>query len=128
MKRRHRRITQTDFRIARDACLRDIANDIRSKPQHMLKVEDLNIMKYTKYSVSEKRLFEFILDRYPTSSEELTRKFYGKNAVPFHSRKIIIGMITSIQRKMDANKEPFRLVKSDPRGPYPINVWLEPRE
>lgn len=88
---------------------------------------------HTKYSVSEKRLFA-LLSEEPISSETLSEKFYSKHPepgasqMPFHGRKIIIGMVTSIQRKMDVNKEPFRLVKSDPRGPYPINVWLEPRE
>ena len=36
MRRRHRRITQADFYAARDACLRDIANDVRSKPYHLI--------------------------------------------------------------------------------------------
>ena len=80
---------------------------------------------WTKYSPSEKRLFALLSEK-PISSEKLSEKFY-KGATPFHGRKIVIGFITSMQKKADVNKEPFHVMKSQPRGPHPINVWLEPR-
>jgi hypothetical protein len=82
---------------------------------------------WVKYSPGEKKLFA-MLSKDAQSSEELSDKFYnGATHFPFHCRRTIIGLINSIQKKADVNNEPFRVVKSQPRGPYPINVWLEPR-
>lgn len=55
---------------------------------------------------------------------ELMKKKYGKN-VPFHGRIIIIGTLRSLMRKVVYNKEPFRIKKSERRGPHPIEFWIE---
>ncbi len=78
-----------------------------------------------RYSPGERKLFSLLTDK-PMSSEALSEKFYrGHKEVPFHGRKIVIGLVTSIQKKVNANKEKFQIMKSDRKGPHPIEVWIE---
>lgn len=83
--------------------------------------------KSVRYSPGERRLLALLSDK-PISSEELSKKFYRDDQTPFHGRKIIIGLISSIQKKAEANKEAFSVMKSDRKGPHPIEVWVKKRK
>lgn len=81
-----------------------------------------------KYSPGEKRLFALLpSDSTPVTSERLTAERYRGNSVPFNARKITIGLLSSLSRKIDRNKEPFKLIKGPRAGPHSIELWLEKR-
>lgn len=84
----------------------------------------LNPDSKVRYSEGEKRLFA-LLGKEPLTSTIIAKKYYGRGEVPYHSRKIIIGLISSLQRKTKVNRETVRVAKSERKGPYPIEVWLE---
>ena len=76
-----------------------------------------------KYSKGELAAFKALSDK-ARSSTIIVEKVYPAD-VPYNGRKIVIGMLKSLQRKMVANKEPFKLVSSERSGPHPIEFWLE---
>lgn len=76
-----------------------------------------------KYSSSEQTAFS-ALGIKPRSSTDIVEKFYS-GKVPYNGRKIVIGMLKSLRRKMLANKESFKLCNSDRAGPHAMDFWLE---
>jgi hypothetical protein len=60
------------------------------------------------------------------TTEELTKKRYAGETVPFNARMIVLGALTNLIRKVDYNREDFRIVKGIRKGPAPIEVWVEP--
>lgn len=82
-----------------------------------------------KYSPNEKHLFS-LLGADERSSTDLATRFYkikGKQ-MPFNARKIVVGLVSGVQKKVAANREPFRVMKSERNGPHPIMIWLERRK
>lgn len=83
-----------------------------------------------RYSPEEQRIFRLLpKDGRQRSSTAILNRFYGvaDQGPPFHKRKIVIGLLSSLMRKTDCNKEHFRVCKTKRSGPIPISFWLEPR-
>lgn len=76
-----------------------------------------------KYSKSEQNIFS-ILGAKAKSSTDIIAKVYPKG-VPLNGRKIVIGAIKSLKKKMAINKEPFKLCNSELNGPHAMEFWLE---
>jgi hypothetical protein len=82
-----------------------------------------------KYSESEQKLLNLIPKNGNTiTTEELTKKRYRSEEIPFNSRAIIGATLTQLIRKVDRNKENFRIRKGRRRGPMPSEVWVERRK
>lgn len=79
-----------------------------------------------KYSNGEQAVFK-ALSTTPRSSTVMLEKVYpdGKGDMPYNGRKIMIGMLKSLRRKMLVNKEPFKLCNSERNGPHAMEFWLE---
>lgn len=77
-----------------------------------------------KYSNGEQACFK-ALSAQARSSTDILGKIYPKNGVPYNGRKIVIGQLASLRRKMQANREPFKLLNTERSGPHPMEFWLE---
>jgi hypothetical protein len=90
----------------------------------MNKQEKLKI----KYSDSERRLLDLIpLNGTAITTEQLAEKRYAHEEVPFNSRAIVNATLTQLMRKVDRNKENYKIRKGKRRGPMPSEVWVEKR-
>lgn len=79
------------------------------------------------YSPAERALFELLpVKPKRISSTELVTQRYGSE-VPFHAQSIIRSTMDSLIRKIEANREPFRVLKTPRAGPKPTEFWLEKR-
>jgi len=81
-----------------------------------------------RYSEAEQRLLDLI----PTNgkkitTEELAAKRYANEETPFNSQAIVRATLAQLMRKVDKNKESFRIRKGRRRGPRPSEVWAEKR-
>jgi hypothetical protein len=81
-----------------------------------------------RYSEAEQKLLDLI----PTNgkmitTEELALKRYSHEEVPFNSRAIVLATLTQLIRKVDANRENFKIRKGKRRGPMPSEIWVEKR-
>jgi hypothetical protein len=84
--------------------------------------------KKMKYSNSEQKLLNLIpTDGTPISTEELAIKRYEGEKVPFNSRGIVLATLSQLMRKVDHNKENFRIRKGRRMGPIPSEIWVEKR-
>jgi hypothetical protein len=82
-----------------------------------------------KYSDSEQRLLNLIpTDGRQITTEQLAAKRYAKEEVPFNSRAIVNATLTQLMRKVDINRENFKIRKGKRRGPAPSLVWVEKRK
>lgn len=62
------------------------------------------------------------------STEELTKLFYNGRIEPFNGRLVVIGMVRSLQRKIDTIKtSPVYVHATERSGPYPMFVWRSNR-
>lgn len=78
-----------------------------------------------KYSNGEQACFK-ALGVKPKSSTDIMEDFYKEEyVVPYNGRKIVVGMLASLKRKMLANKEKFKLISTDRKGPHAMEFWLE---
>jgi hypothetical protein len=75
-----------------------------------------------RYSKGEQKLFKLLSTR-KLSSTELVERYYNGNET-FNSRKIMIGLLRSLGRKMAANRESFKLLSTDRSGPRAMFFWL----
>jgi hypothetical protein len=81
-----------------------------------------------KYSNSEQKLLDLIpRDGTPISTEELADKRYEGEKVPFNSRGIVLATLSQLIRKVDHNKENFKIRKGRRMGPIPLEIWVEKR-
>jgi hypothetical protein len=80
-----------------------------------------------RYSPSERRAFHAVpQDGTPINTLDIIERVYKENK-PFHARQMILGVMTSLANKIDANHEAFMILKTKRAGPNPISFWLEPR-
>lgn len=80
------------------------------------------------YSDGEQKLLDLIpKNGSRINTEEITLKRYAKEGEPFNARAIIRATLTQLIRKVDQNREPFRIRKGKRSGPWPIEVWTEKR-
>jgi hypothetical protein len=79
-----------------------------------------------KYSDRERDIFRLLpQDGKTIDTNKLVQRYYRKQ-IPNHPGATIIGTMRSFMRKIERNKEPFRIKKSVRAGPYPIEFWIEP--
>ena len=83
--------------------------------------------EYQNYSKSEQKLFDLMpKDGVKISSIDLTEKRRKKWKWNIeHGRNAVSVTMGSLMRKIDNNREPFILLKSEQKGPYPLEFWLE---
>lgn len=79
-----------------------------------------------KYSNGEQRILALLTAR-RASSSEIARGYYGKTEIPFHGRKIVIGLLSSLRRKADLKRDKFRVKSTKRSGPKAMEFWLETR-
>lgn len=77
------------------------------------------------YSEAEKKLFGLLSTRERRSTSELVQLKYDGETVPFHAKGIIRAIANSLTAKVERNGEPFTIMKSARRGPYPVEFWIE---
>lgn len=80
-----------------------------------------------RYTPREQKLFRIIARRKLINTLEVMEKLYTNgDETPFWARQSALQAIGSLQRKIEANAEPFRLVKSKPKGgPHPAQFAIE---
>lgn len=82
--------------------------------------------KPIKLSKSEERLLKLIpKDPKRITTKALAISFYKGLQVPFNGQKIVMGTLNGLMRKLQANKSPVQVFKSERQGPKPIEVWSE---
>ncbi len=75
------------------------------------------------YSAAEKEAFA-LLSRKPQTTSLLVERL-GKEEL--FAPNSLIGVLGTLARKVRINEEPFRVMKSQRRGPHPIEHWIEKR-
>lgn len=79
-----------------------------------------------RYSKTERLVFEALpADGRKITTVALTDKIYGRRQRPFNARQNVLSILNTLVRKVKANKEPFKLKRSERRGPHPIEFWVE---
>jgi len=78
------------------------------------------------YSPMERTLFKFLSSGKRLNSTELIQKFY-KDTISehFHARETVNAALTSLRRKLEFNKAPIQLKRSQLSGPRPVEWWVE---
>ena len=76
-----------------------------------------------KYSKGEQRIFALLSGK-KVSSTDIVARHYGTDE-PINGRRIVIGTLSSLRRKIAANNEPFRLMSTERSGPHAMEFWLE---
>ena len=76
-----------------------------------------------KYSPQEERMFS-LLTKQPQDTAQLRGKFYGREP-PFHARSAIIAILHNLTKKIEANREPFKVKQTPRAGPQPSSFWIE---
>lgn len=59
------------------------------------------------------------------TSTKITDRYYGKGNIPLNGRKIVIGLLSSLKRKVTMNRESFKVMKTKRSGPLPMSFWIE---
>jgi hypothetical protein len=83
-----------------------------------------------KYSERELEVFNIIKQHSSRiHSSDLTAKFWkGKpNKPPINYHQVVMGVLTTLIKKVNHNKESFVVKKSPSRGPHGITAWIEKR-
>ena len=79
-----------------------------------------------RYSPTEQRILALLPeDGTKLSSDEIIDLHYGKRKRPFNARQTVIGALRTLIRKSVKNREPFRICKSERKGPHPMKFWIE---
>jgi hypothetical protein len=68
-----------------------------------------------------------LLGAKPKTTTELVESFYKDKKRPFFDQTAFRATMTTFIKKVDANLEPFQIVKSTRRGPQPSTYFLEER-
>ena len=93
----------------------------------MLTTFQLSEAPAIKYSQREKLVFDAILSKGSrTTTREIAEKVFPDNKV-FHVKATVNSALSSLKKKLDYNKEPFKIKISGHAGPNPMEVWLEHR-
>ena len=78
-----------------------------------------------RYSPSEQRAFNALLKKQPASTVDLVKAIYSrKGNQPHNSRQVVLGVMTSLQRKVTMNDEPFVIERTERANPYPVEFWI----
>jgi hypothetical protein len=76
------------------------------------------------YSAREERALHLLKSK-PQASTTLCKLIYHPAAPPFYGQQTIVGLLSTLARKVELNDEPFRVCKTDRAGPKPIFFWKE---
>ena len=89
---------------------------------------ELSTEREISYSPMERKLFEILKNGDDSlNTVTITEKFYRGRDKPFHGRKIVYSTLTSLKKKVDANREAFRIQTSQRAGSEPLRYWVEAR-
>lgn len=77
-----------------------------------------------KFSPSEQKALN-LLKTAPQNTTALIKLYFQPDQPPFNSRQIVVGVLSSLMKKAQASKAPFRIRKSKRAGPQPIKFWIE---
>lgn len=81
-----------------------------------------------RYSPGERRVFSFLRGKEaPRDTEKLISLHYDGSRPPFHGRRVVTGLLSSLARKAELNGEPFQVCSTGRMGPVSMAYWLEPR-
>lgn len=84
--------------------------------------------RHLRYSPRERRFFALLpKDGKAINTKKLIERYYKDDELPGHPHANIIDMAGSLIEKIEKNKEPFRVKRTDRRGPHPIEFWVERR-
>jgi hypothetical protein len=78
------------------------------------------------YSPSEKNLIELLAANRGRRLNSLTivsMSYQGRR--PTHARRSVVSTLNLLAKKMRKNKEKIRIMKTERRGPYPVEFWVE---
>ncbi len=90
----------------------------------------LKAVETVRYSRTEQQLFKLLPQNGKRiTTEELIERVYDgrKRARPLNPRQSMNSALTRLREKVLRNKEPFRIEKSELRGPHPAEWWIERR-
>ena len=86
----------------------------------------MHAMSKVAYSPTEEKLLGLLPPRGgPITSEELAEKLYPPGEAPFNARASVRAMMKNLIRKVEHNKEDFRIAQADRSGPNPMSYWKE---
>ncbi len=81
-----------------------------------------------RYSTMEERLFRLLpKDGSRISTDVLVGRYYKERSAPMNPMNVIVGAMKSLSEKATRNKEPFRIQRTELRGPHPAEWWIEKR-
>jgi len=78
------------------------------------------------YNYNDRRLFS-LLGLTPKTTTDLAKEFYRGTEQPRYPRIQVRQLCMSLMEKIEANKEPFRVIFSGRQGPNPMEWQLVPR-
>jgi len=76
------------------------------------------------YSAREQRALRLLKSR-PQETTALCKLLYHPAEPPFYGQQTIVGMLSTLARKVEINNESYRVRKSNRIGPKPISFWKE---
>jgi hypothetical protein len=97
----------------------------------MMSLQDANVDRLP-YTAKEKEIFDLMArarkrNRAIDSTEIMKTVYRGQTRLPKNARIIVGGLLNTLKRKMDRNRERYVLAKSGRRGPHPMSWELRPR-
>lgn len=78
-----------------------------------------------RYSPGESSVLALLREDFGRSSADLAKLHYCGDG-PFNGQRVVVGLLSSLARKVVLNGEPFRVRRSPRRGPHPVYFWREP--
>ena len=79
-----------------------------------------------RYSEAEQAILDLLPRNGRTTTDQLVTRRYSSSP-PFNARGIINATLNNLIRKVDFNRETFKIVKGARKGPKSMEVWLENR-
>jgi len=80
-------------------------------------------VKTAPYSTAETKLLTLLRKKGRSDSNSLALAYYGKQA-PLNARLSVSGLLRGLRRKAVFNKEKWKVLSSERRGPHPIEWWV----
>ena len=86
----------------------------------------MKLSKDKRYSPKDSELFRLIPkgDSKRIDSTTLVDRYY-EGKIPFNGRQCVMAGVRTLGAKIRYYREPFRLVISPRRGPWPVEIWIE---
>lgn len=85
----------------------------------------LTISGVVSYSDAERAIFKCLSKKKRTTAELVSRRYPEGGEEPFDPSGSVRGALRTLTKKIEANGEPFRIMKEGRRGPNAISYWLE---